>query len=65
MSEPSPLDRALARVCESCPVCRHARYHQHGIVYGFVKNVEQGLCPFCKAYERVHGRQAHERREHP
>jgi hypothetical protein len=27
-----------------------------------VKNVEQDICPFCKAYERVHGKKAHENR---
>lgn len=58
----SQLDRALARVCELCPVCRHARYHQQGVVYNFVRNVEGGICPFCQAYERVHGKKAHERR---
>jgi hypothetical protein len=25
-----------------------------------VQIVEVRLCPFCKAYERVHGRKAHE-----
>jgi len=60
--EPSSLDRALAKVCEFCPVCLHARYHQKGMVYEFVKNIEQGICPFCKAYERVHGKKAHEKR---
>jgi len=58
----TPLDRALARVCECCPVCLHARYHQKGIVHAFVQKVEVEICPFCRAYERVHGRKAHERR---
>lgn len=53
-TEPSTLDRALAKICELCPVCLHARYHQKGMVFDFVKNVEQDICPFCKAYERVH-----------
>ncbi|GAM10377.1 hypothetical protein OR1_02666 [Geobacter sp. OR-1] len=61
-AEVSSLDRALARVCEFCPVCLHARHYQEGIVFNFVKTVEQGICPFCQAYERVHGRKAHERR---
>lgn len=61
-TEPSALDRALARVCELCPVCLHARYHQKGMVFEFVKKVEGGVCPFCTAYERVHGKKAHERR---
>ena len=65
MSEPTALDRVLAKVCECCPVCLHARYHQQGVVYKFVKSVEQDICPFCKAYERVHGRKAHEKREKP
>lgn len=56
------LDRALAKVCELCPVCLHARHHQQGIVYNFVRNVEEGICPFCQAYERVHGKKAHEKR---
>lgn len=58
----SALDRALAKVCESCPVCLHTRYHQKGIVYNFVKSIETDICPFCKAYERVHGKKAHEKR---
>ena len=56
----SGLDRALARICENCPVCRRARRTQHGVAFTLVKQVEVGLCPFCKAYERVHGRKAHE-----
>ena len=54
------LDRTLARMCEVCPVCRHARKAQAGISFAIVKNVEVAICPFCKAYERVHGRKAHE-----
>jgi len=61
-AEPSSLDRVLARVCELCPVCQHSRCHQKGMVFDFVKNVEQDICPFCKAYERVHGKKAHEKR---
>lgn len=61
-TEPSALDRTLAKVCELCPVCLHARHRQKGMVYAFVKNIEQDICPFCKAYERVHGIKAHEKR---
>lgn len=56
------LDRALAKVCELCPACLHARHHQQGVVYSFVKKIEVEICPFCKAYERVHGKKAHEKR---
>lgn len=65
MSAPdcTPLDRTLARMCELCPVCRRARARQRGVAYTIVKNVEVGICPFCQAYERVHGRKAHEANE--
>jgi hypothetical protein len=53
-------DRALAKVCGHCPVCRHARKRQKGAAYRFVRTMEEGLCPFCNAYERVYGRKAHE-----
>jgi len=50
----------LARKCLDCPVCQHARKKQRGIAYWFVKHVEGGICPNCKAYEKVYGRKAHE-----
>jgi hypothetical protein len=56
----SRLDQALAKICLSCPVCRHARKTQAGAAFLFVKNAENGLCPFCGAYERVYGRKPHE-----
>ena len=58
--EPTTLTRVLAKVCESCPICRTARRRQKGVAYRFVKTVEGHVCPFCKAFERVHGRKAHE-----
>jgi hypothetical protein len=54
------LHRALAKVCENCPVCRTARRRQTGVAFRLVKNVESNICPFCQAYERVYGRKAHE-----
>jgi hypothetical protein len=56
----SERDRKLAQVCENCLVCTRARRKQRGVAFWLVKHVENGLCPFCGAYERVHGRQAHE-----
>lgn len=58
--ETTNLDRALAKVCETCPVCRPARRNQQGLANRFVRSIEAGICPFCRAYERVHGRKAHE-----
>ena len=55
------FDRALARICECCPVCRAARKDPDGLAHRFVKGVEDGVCPFCRAYARVHGRKAHEK----
>ncbi len=42
------LDRALAKMCEICPVCLHARHYQQGVVYNFVKNVEQTSAPSAR-----------------
>jgi hypothetical protein len=43
-----------------CPVCKHARKKQTGSSFRFVKNVEGGVCPACKAYAEVYGRKPHE-----
>lgn len=53
-------DRAMAQKCVDCPVCSHARKTQRGLAYLFVKFIEGGFCPYCKAYEKVYGRKAHE-----
>ena len=53
-------DRAMAQKCMECIVCRKARKDQAGLSFWMVKKVEGRLCPFCKAYERVYGRKAHE-----
>jgi hypothetical protein len=58
--ETSAWDEALARVCANCLVCRRARRLQRGFAFRLVKRVETRLCPFCRAYERVYGRKAHE-----
>jgi hypothetical protein len=56
----SNLDRTLAKICETCPVCRIARNNQQGLANRFVRGIEENICPFCRAYERVNGRKAHE-----
>lgn len=53
-------DRAMARRCVECPVCSHARRRQRGLAYWFVRRIEGSVCPYCRAYERVYGRKAHE-----
>jgi hypothetical protein len=57
---PSKLDRLMAAVCERCVICRRARRTQRGLAFGFVRGVEDGVCPFCRAYEKVHGRKSHQ-----
>lgn len=54
-------DRKLAAGCLKCPACNHARRKQRGLLFWFVKKVEGKLCPRCRAYEKVHGRKAHEK----
>ena len=55
-------DRKMAQRCEECPVCKRARVNQKGFANWFVRNIEDGLCPFCKAYEKVYSKKAHEPR---
>ena len=58
--EITKTDRFMANVCMNCTVCKHARKKQQGAAFWFVSKIEGDLCPFCKAYERVYGRKAHE-----
>lgn len=53
-------DRKMAQRCIECTVCNQARNTQKGFAFWFVKTIEDGLCPYCRAYERVYGRKAHE-----
>lgn len=53
-------DKEMAKRCVECPLCRRARKKQKGIAFWFVKTIEGSLCSYCKAYERVYGRKAHE-----
>jgi hypothetical protein len=53
-------DRKMAHFCMKCPVCSHARKKQQKAAFWFVKKIEGDLCPFCKVYERVYGRKAHQ-----
>ncbi|MFH1311602.1 MAG: hypothetical protein ABIJ00_00070 [Candidatus Eisenbacteria bacterium] len=52
--------RENAQKCMECTVCDRARKNQRGFAYWFVRLLEGGLCPACKAYEKVYGRKAHE-----
>jgi hypothetical protein len=56
----SEKDMQMARRCLECPVCSRARKKQRGLAFWFVKNIENGICPNCAAYERVYGKKAHE-----
>lgn len=53
-------DRSMAQFCMDCPACKHARKKQKGLIFWFVKKIEGSLCPYCRAYEKVYGRKAHE-----
>lgn len=53
-------DRRKAKQCLECFLCKRAREKQKGLAFWFVKKVESGFCPACKAYEKVYGRKAHE-----
>jgi hypothetical protein len=59
-AEITDKDRRLAQQCLACAACGHARRKQRGLIFWFVKVLEGGICPACKAYEKVYGRKAHE-----
>ena len=54
------LQDKMAQKCLDCKLCSCARRKQKGIAFWLVKNLEVHICPFCKAYEKVYGRKAHE-----
>jgi len=54
----------MAQKCLECPVCSRARRKQRGLAYWFVKIIEGGMCPYCRAYEKVYGRKAHQPLDH-
>lgn len=56
----TPQDIEMAQKCVECKLCDKARINQKGLAYWFVKHIEGGLCPYCKAYEKVYGKKAHE-----
>jgi len=56
----TPKDRKKAKLCLACPVCRRARKRQKGFAFWLVRSIEEDLCPFCRAYERVYGKKAHQ-----
>lgn len=53
-------DRQMALKCVECPACTKARKKQKGLIFWFVKSIEGDICPYCKAYEKVYGKKAHE-----
>jgi len=53
-------DKSLAQKCLTCSVCSYARKKQKGLVFWLVKNIKGWLCPYCKAYQKVYARKAHE-----
>ena len=53
-------DMARAQKCMKCLACIRARKKQKGIAFWFVRLIENKICPYCIAYERVYGRKAHE-----
>lgn len=59
-TEITERDRRRAEKCLRCPACRRARARQGGWAFWLVKRIESKLCPWCRAYERVYGRKAHE-----
>jgi len=58
--EVTEKDKQMAQKCLDCKVCFYARKKQKGLIFWFVKVMEGSICPYCKAYERVYNKKAHE-----
>ena len=52
-SEHSLATRVMAKRCETCPICRHARAHPETRL-GRVMAWHGTWCPFWKAHEQVY-----------
>ena len=59
-TEITEKDRKMAQMCVDCKACKYARKKQKGLIFWFVRYLEGGICPACKAYEKVYGKKAHE-----
>ena len=49
----------LATFSENCPVACQAR-KKNPVARWLLKNTGRHICPFCKAYEKKHGKPAYE-----
>jgi len=54
------MDRSMANICESCPIFQPCEKKATGSGLQFIKTIENRICPFCQAHEKVYGRKAHE-----
>jgi len=49
--------KLMAAVCACCPMCIVARKYPEGRIAKIVDK-EKAHCPFCKAYDQLHGQDA-------
>ena len=49
----------LVSFSEHCPIANKARKHNKAARW-LLKNTGRHICPFCKAYEKEHGKPAYE-----
>lgn len=61
-SQFTPRTMKMAKLCDqTCTVCKKARKQESGFWRTFVK-LEAKLCPMCRAYTKVYGVPAYEKR---
>jgi hypothetical protein len=54
----SPTDKILAKASDYCVVCKYVRKNPETIAAQLARPIE-AHCPFCNAFERVHGHRPH------
>ncbi|MBI4703330.1 MAG: hypothetical protein HY744_19615 [Deltaproteobacteria bacterium] len=52
---PTLLKRFMAKRCDLCPPCRHARAHPEGTI-GKLFAWHGSWCPFWKAWQEIYGK---------
>lgn len=51
------IKNLMAKRCEACPLCKHARQHPESLV-GRAMAWHGKFCPFWRAWEEVYGQES-------
>lgn len=49
-----PVAKFMAKRCDNCPLCRHARENP-ATIFGLLMALHGKVCPFWRAWEKEYG----------